>query len=118
MMNCYHLWWTCGPYKACAAELMADFLREHQNKREIARARLSEYDSLGVGVVFRGLSRCNGAGTFLLMKWFIRGEFLCAIHEARATPPRSMYGFAADRPYPKCCHWRSQDECENAMHRP
>ena len=47
MMNCYHLWWTCGPYKACAAELMADFLREHQKEREIARERLSEYDSLG-----------------------------------------------------------------------
>jgi hypothetical protein len=71
MMNCCHLWWTCGPYKAYAAELMAYFRREYQNKRGIARARLSEYGSLEGGVVFRGLSRCNGAGTFLLIKWFI-----------------------------------------------
>ena len=70
MMNCYHLWWTCGPYKACAAELMADFLREHQKEREIARERLSEYGSLGGGG-FSRLSRCDGAGTFLLMRGFI-----------------------------------------------
>ena len=50
---------------------MADFLREHQNERGIVMGRLSEYGSLGVGVIFRGLSRCNGAGTFLLMRGFI-----------------------------------------------
>ncbi|MBA1343234.1 MAG: Tryptophan--tRNA ligase [ANME-2 cluster archaeon] len=33
----------CGPCKAYAAELMADFLREHQEEREIARERLDEY---------------------------------------------------------------------------
>jgi len=71
MTNCCHLWGMCGPYKAYAAELMADFLREHQNKRGIARERLSKYGSPGGGAVFRGLSRCNGAGTFLLVKWFI-----------------------------------------------
>ena len=53
MMNCCHFWWTCGPYKAYAAELMADFLREHQNERGIVRERLSEYGSLEGGVVFR-----------------------------------------------------------------
>ncbi len=33
----------CGPCKAYAAELMADFLRGHQEEREIARERLDEY---------------------------------------------------------------------------
>ena len=40
----------CRPYKAYAAELMADFLREHQNKRGIVWERLSEY-GLSWGVV-------------------------------------------------------------------
>ncbi len=34
----------CGACKAYAAELMADFLRDHQQEREIARERLGEYD--------------------------------------------------------------------------
>ncbi|MEA3282512.1 MAG: hypothetical protein U9Q68_08140 [Euryarchaeota archaeon] len=76
MTNCCHLWGICGPYKAYASELMDDFLREHQNKREIAREQLSEYGSLRDGAVFRGLSRwCNSAATFLLVKGFIQGEF-------------------------------------------
>ncbi len=33
----------CGPCKAYAAELMAEFLRGHQEEREIARERLGEY---------------------------------------------------------------------------
>lgn len=33
----------CGTCKAHAAELMADFLRDHQQEREIARERLGEY---------------------------------------------------------------------------
>jgi tryptophanyl-tRNA synthetase len=33
----------CGPCKAYAAELMAEFLRGHQEEREIARGRLGEY---------------------------------------------------------------------------
>jgi len=33
----------CGPCKAYAAELMAEFLRGHQEEREIARERLDEY---------------------------------------------------------------------------
>jgi tryptophanyl-tRNA synthetase len=33
----------CGACKAYAAELMADFLRDHQQEREIARERLGEY---------------------------------------------------------------------------
>ena len=33
----------CGTCKAYAAELMADFLRDHQHEREIARERLDEY---------------------------------------------------------------------------
>ena len=64
----------CRPCKAYAAERMADFLREHQDERGIGRG-LGEYDSLGGGVVFRGLSRCNGAGTPLLVRGFIEGEF-------------------------------------------
>ena len=35
-----------------AAELMADFLREHQKECEIVRERLSDYGSLVGGVVF------------------------------------------------------------------
>ena len=65
----------CGPCKAYAAELMAEFQREHQNERGLVREWLSEYGSLGGGVGFWGLSRCNGAGTFLLMRGFIEGEF-------------------------------------------
>ena len=43
----------CGPCKEYAAELMADFLREHQNERGIARERLSDYGSPeGVGWFF------------------------------------------------------------------
>lgn len=38
----------CGACKAHAAELMADFLREHQEKREIARERLGEYGLSGI----------------------------------------------------------------------
>ena len=34
---------VCGPCKAYAAELMAEFLRGHQEEREIARERLDEY---------------------------------------------------------------------------
>ena len=37
----------CGPCKVYAAELMADFLRGHQEEREIARERLDEY---GIGL--------------------------------------------------------------------
>ncbi len=33
----------CGSCKAYAAELLAEFLRKHQEEREIARERLSEY---------------------------------------------------------------------------
>ena len=33
----------CGACKAYAAELIADFLRDHQQEREIARERLGEY---------------------------------------------------------------------------
>ena len=44
----------CGSCREYAAELMADFLREHQNERGIARERLGEYGSLEGGVVFGG----------------------------------------------------------------
>ena len=47
----------CGLYKAYAAELMGEFLREHWNEHEMARGWLGEYGSIRVGVVFRGLSR-------------------------------------------------------------
>jgi tryptophanyl-tRNA synthetase len=43
MMNCCHFWWTCGPYKAYAAELIADFLHKHRKEHEIAREQLGEY---------------------------------------------------------------------------
>ena len=39
----------CGSCKEYAAELMADLLREHRKEHEVARERLSEYGSLGVG---------------------------------------------------------------------
>jgi hypothetical protein len=70
MTNCCHIRWTCGPYKAYAAELMADFLREHQNKRGIARERLSEYGSLGGGWFF-GKGRATVVFILLPMRGFI-----------------------------------------------
>ena len=45
----------CGSCKAYTAELLADFLREHQNERGIARERLGEYGLFwGLGWVFGG----------------------------------------------------------------
>jgi tryptophanyl-tRNA synthetase len=56
MMNFRYLWWACGPYKAYAAELMADFLREHQNERGIARVAERVRVFLMSGLGFWGLS--------------------------------------------------------------
>jgi tryptophanyl-tRNA synthetase len=33
----------CGSCKGLAAERMAEFLKDHQEKRELARERLEEY---------------------------------------------------------------------------
>jgi len=52
MMNCCHLWGMCGPYKAYASKLVADFLRKHRKEHEIVRKRLSEYGPLGAGRFF------------------------------------------------------------------